>query len=125
MCSNSKGALGINENVGVVDLRAPKDDHFEGISIDNVIPIVDEETNAGFEHQTDNGVYVTADNKKDKGTSTCPTSRPKLVPKRRVVDRRGMVESVIADISCDLSEMKPIFEKTLETITRIGTGPGE
>ncbi|CAN1324970.1 hypothetical protein LINPERPRIM_LOCUS33314 [Linum perenne] len=101
------------------------DDHFEGINIDNVIPIVDEETNAGFEHQTDSGVDVTADNEKDKGTSACPTSRPKLVPKRRVIDRRGTVESVIADISCDLSEMKPILEKTLETITRIGTGPGE
>ncbi|CAN1812945.1 hypothetical protein LINPERHAP1_LOCUS26688, partial [Linum perenne] len=86
---------------------------------------LDEETNAGFEHQTDNGVDVTADNEKDNGTSACSTSRPKLVPNRRVIDRRGTVESVIADISCDLSEMKPILEKTLETITRIGTGPGE
>ncbi|CAN1752535.1 hypothetical protein LINPERHAP1_LOCUS4785 [Linum perenne] len=72
--TNGKGALGINENVGVPDSRAPKDDHFEGINIDNVIPIVDEETNAGFEHQTNNGVDVTADNEKDKGTSACPTS---------------------------------------------------
>ncbi|CAN1167445.1 hypothetical protein LINPERHAP2_LOCUS27246 [Linum perenne] len=68
----------------IADSRAPKDDHFEGFNIDNVIPIVDEETDDGFEHQTNDGVDVTARNEKDKGTLTCPTSQPKLVPKRRV-----------------------------------------